>query len=329
MPDRSAPPQPQTPHKKHSRFWLFAPYVALLVVVLAWSGFWMVETWRVEHDLQRRVADIQKQGYVAQWSSMKVGGYPFRLHVTLVGPKFADTAGWGLSATRIEARAWAYAPDSWVMAAPEGLIFSRPGKGDVSISGKTIRASVAALGTAQPRLAFEGDKLTLAPAQGAAPPAFGAIDRLELDLQPGPDDQAAFLVQIDGGVVRPEAGIAKLASGKPFSLKWDARLTRLSALRGSNWPGALQAWRNAGGSSTVADATIGIGGLTLKGQGGPLSVDPDGRMKGELPLKLDAGQAPNQALLQMLGLLGPVALRFQDGHASIGPIPVGAALKIG
>ncbi|MGZ3315084.1 MAG: hypothetical protein ACXU8Q_13015, partial [Caulobacteraceae bacterium] len=60
-----------------------------------------------------------------------------------------------------------------------------------------------------------------------------------------------------------------------------------------------------------------------------LSVDPDGRLKGELPLKLDAGQAPNQALMQALGLLGPVPLSFKDGHASIGPIPVGAALKIG
>ncbi len=167
------------------------------------------------------------------------------------------------------------------------------------------------------------------PAQGATPPAFATIDKLELDLQPGPNDQAAVYVKLDGGVVRPEAGIAKLASGKPFSLKWDARLTRLSALRGSNWPGALQSWRNAGGSMTVADAQLGIGGLMLKGQGGPLSVDPDGRLKGELPLKLDAGQAPNQALLQALGLLGAVPLSFKDGRASIGPIPVGAALKIG
>jgi hypothetical protein len=130
-------------------------------------------------------------------------------------------------------------------------------------------------------------------------------------------------------VLRPEAGLAKMAAGKPFSLLWDARLTRLSTLRGSNWPGALQAWRNAGGSLTVADAQLGVGGLTLKGQGGPLSVDPDGRLKGELPLKLDAGQGANTTLLTALGLLGPVPLRFQDSRASIGPIPVGAALKIG
>jgi hypothetical protein len=271
----------------------------------------------------------KKQGYVAQWSTIKVDGYPFRLRLVLIGPKFADSAGWGLSATRVEAMALAYAPDRWVFAAPQGLIVSRPGKGDVAVSGKAIRASASALGGPQPRFAFEGDRLTLAPAQGSTPPPFAAIDRLELDLQPGPNDQAAFYVKLDGGVLRPEAGLARMAMGKPFSLMWDARLTRASALRGSNWPGALQAWRNAGGSSTVASAKLGIGGLNLQGMGGPLSVDPDGRMQGEVPLKVDTSQVANSGLMQALGLLGPVPLTFKDGRASIGPIPVGAALKIG
>ncbi|HEY4028907.1 MAG TPA: DUF2125 domain-containing protein [Caulobacteraceae bacterium] len=332
MPDASASPQPQSPTiplKRPSRIWLFGPYLVLLVAVLLWSGFWMIEKWRLERELPKQAEALQKQGYVAQWSSLKVGGYPFRLRVTLIGPRLADSSGWGLAATRLEAQAMAYAPDTWVLAAPQGLIVSRPGAGEVSVSGKAIRASAAALGSAQPRLAFEGDALSLAAAQGATPPAFASIGRLELDLQPGPNDQAAFYVRLDDGVLTPGAGIARMASGKPFSLLWDARLTRLSMLRGSNWPGALQTWRNAGGSLSVANASIGIGGLTLKGQGGPLSVDPDGRLKGELPLKLDTGQGSNNALMGALGLLGPVPLRFQDGRASIGPIPVGAALKIG
>ena len=37
-----------------------------------------------------------------------------------------------------------------------------------------------------------------------------------------------------------------------------------------------------------------------------VSVDPDGRLKGELPLKLNTGKESNQGLLQALGLLGPV-----------------------
>jgi hypothetical protein len=329
MPEPSASSQPQSPRKRPSRFWLFAPYAALLVAALAWSAFWWAESGRLQHGVETCAEGLQKQGYVAQWSSIKVDGYPFRLRLVLIGPRLADSAGWGLSATRLEAQALAYATDRWVLAAPEGLIVSRPGKGDVAVSGKAIRASASALGSAQPRFAFEGDALTLAPAQGSTPPPFAAIDRLELDMEPGPNDQAAVYIKLDGGTLRPEAGIAKMAQGKPFSLVWDARLTRRSALRGSNWPGALQAWRNAGGSMTVAGATLGIGGVTLKGQGGPLSVDPDGRLKGEIPLKLEPGQVSNQATLQALGLLGPVPLRFEDGRASIGPIPVGASLKIG
>ncbi len=329
MSDPSASPQSQPPRKRPSRFWLFAPYIALLVAVLAWSAVWQVEKWRLQGALPKQAAALQKQGYTAQWSSLKIDGYPFRLRVTMIGPQLADSAGWGVSATRMEAMALAYAPDRWVLAAPEGLIVTRPGQGAITVSGKAIRASVGGLGTAQPRFSFEGDAVTLTPAPGAAPPAFGAADKLEAHLQPGPNDQAALLLRIDGAQLRPETGLAKLAAGKPFDLLWDSRLTRFSALRGSNWPGALQAWRNAGGLVTVADAKLGLAGVTLEGQGGPITVDTDGRLKGELPLKLQGGEGSAKALLQAIGLLGAVPLRFQDGHAAIGPMPVGQALKIG
>ena len=324
MPDPSASPQPR---KKHSRFWLFAPYVALLVAVLAWTGVWWMEKLRIAHEITGKAAELEKQGYTAHWQSLKIDGWPFRLRVSIIQPEAGDSAGWRLTAPRLMAQAMAYAPNTWVLAAPDGLTLTRPGKGALNISGKQIRASMAALNTFQPRFAFDGDGLMLQPAQGGQGAAFTAIDKLELDLQPGPNDQAAFLVKIDGGALRPEAGIAKLASGKPFALTWDARLTKLSTFRGSNWPGALQAWRNAGGQMTVANVELGLGGQKLKGQGGPLAVDTDGRLSGQLALKPDVG--PAQAVMNALGLLGPVQLSFKDGRAAIGPVPVGAALKIG
>ena len=324
MPDPSASLQPR---KRHSRFWLFAPYVALLVAILAWTGVWWMEKLKLQHEITGKAAELEKQGYTAHWSALKVDGWPFRLRVTISQPEAGDSAGWRLTAPRLMAQAMAYAPNTWVLAAPEGLTLTRPGKGPLNVSGKQIRASVAALNTDQPRFAFEGDALVLQPAQGGQPAAFTAIDKLELDLQPGQNDQAAILVRIDGGSLRPEAGIAKLASGKPFALTWDARLTKFSALKGSNWPGALQAWRNAGGAMTVAGAELGLGGQKLKGQGGSLAVDTDGRLSGQLALKIDAGVG--QGLMNALGLLGPVQLSFKDGRASIGPAPVGAAPKIG
>jgi hypothetical protein len=323
MPDPSPSPQPR---KKHSRFWLFAPYVVLLIAVLAWSGVWWMEKLKVEHEITRQAAELEKQGYSARWQTLKVGGWPFRLHVTLTGPQAGDTAGWRMTAPRIVAQAMAYAPDTWVIAAPDGLTLTRPGKGALNVSGKTIRASVGGIKSRQPRFSFEGDGLMLAAGQGAQAASFTVIDKLELHLQPGPDDQAALLVRVDGGTLRPDVGLARLASGKPLQLVWDARLTKLSAFKGSNWPGALQAWRNAGGQMTVAGAELGIGGQKLKGEGGPLTVDTDGRLSGQLALKADG---IGQALLQAMGMAGPVQLTFKDGRAAIGPVSVGQALKIG
>ena len=323
MPDPSDSPQPP---KTHNRFWLFAPYVAVLVAIVAWTGVWWVEKLRLEHTLTKEAATLTQQGYAARWAALKIDGWPFRLRVTLTAPQAGDTAGWGLAAPRLTAQAMAYAPNTWVVAAPDGLTLTRPGKGAVNISGTLIRASAAALDTDQPRFAFEGDHLIVVPAQGATPAALSAIGKLDLDLQPGPDDQAALMVDIKEGQLRPEAGLAKLAAGKAFGLVWDARLTKRSAFKGSNWPGALQAWRNAGGAMTLANAEIGLNGQTLKGQGGPLTVDIDGRLAGQINLKVDG---LGQSLMSALGLAGPVPLTFKDGRASIGPAPVGAALKIG
>jgi hypothetical protein len=301
----------------------------LLLAALAWSGVWMIEKWRLEHDLAARPAEWRRLGWDVQWSSAKVEGWPFRLRVTLAAPKAADRAGWVVTAPRIEAMALAYDPDRWVLAAPEGLTLTRPGQGAVNVSGQAVRASVGGLGSKAPRFSFEGDNLSLTTPAGAPPAAFSTIDKLEAHLQPGPDDQAALLLKLEGAALRPEAGLAKLAGGKPITLTWDSRLTRLSSFQGQSWPQALQAWATSGGMMTVVDARLGLGGLAFQGAGGPLTVDTDNRLAGSFPLKLDANQAPGQALLQALGLLGPVSLSFQAGHAAIGPVPIGDALKVG
>jgi len=301
--------------------------VALLVGLIGWTGVWWMEKLRVQHAITQKAAELEKQGYTARWQTLKVDGWPFRLRITITQPKAGDSAGWALTAPRLMVQAMAYAPDTWVLAAPEGVTLTRPGKGALNVIGKAIRASIGGLNSDQPRFSFEGDALAIAPTQGAQPASFSAIDKLELHMKPGPIDEAAVLVNLDGGMLTPGAGMAKMASGKPFTLVWDMRLTKVSTLRGSNWPGALQAWRNAGGQITVVGAELGLGGLKLNGQGGPLTVDTDGRLSGQIGLKLDAGVG--QSVMSALGLLGSVPLVFKDGRASIGPTPVGAALKIG
>ena len=319
MPEPHAPSQP----KKPRRFWLFAPYVLVLIALIAWTGLWWVEKVKLQRAVTDQAAALSAQGYTASFSRMTVTGWPFRMKLNLSDVRLGESSGWALASPLVLSEVLPYAPDHWIVAAPQGLTLTRPGKGALGVSGRAIRASVSGLGSAQPRFSFEGLDLVLGPGPGGLPAPFSSALRLELHLQPGPDDQAALLVRVEGAVLEPSAPLAAIQPGKPFDLTWDSRLSHLSALRGPNWPAALQAWAAAGGAMTVADGKIGLGGLTLQGQGGPLTVGPDGRLRGTLPLKLTS-------LFNRLSILsGPLAVRFGDAGAMLGPVNLGPSLKVG
>lgn len=320
MPEPASRPQPA----RANRFWLWAPYVVLLLALLAWTGVWLAMKARLEAAFEAEAARLRAHGYTASWSALRVSGWPFRLHLTLVQPRIGEPSGWALAAPIVLGQAEAYAPDRWIFAATEGLVATRPGRGPLSVQGRAIRASVGGLGTPRPRLSFEGLDLTLSPLPGGRPAPFASASRLELHLQPGPDDQAALFVRIDGAALAPASPLARLGPKGGFDLRWDGRLSHVSALRGPSWPAALQAWAAAGGAMTVADARIQLGGVALQGSGGPLTVGPDGRLQGVLPLTLASGRPPGWA-----ALLGPLDLRFAHGRAALGPIDVGPALKVG
>src|SRR4051812_33743479 len=104
MPEPSSPLQPKRPR----RFWLFAPYAALLVAVAGWTGVWWMEKTRLQQALQDQAAELTGRGYAVSWTTTEVDGWPFRLHVTLLAPRFGEPSGWSLAAPRIEGEAAAY-----------------------------------------------------------------------------------------------------------------------------------------------------------------------------------------------------------------------------
>jgi hypothetical protein len=330
MPEPLSPPQALPPQSgRPRRFWLFAPYAALLVAVLGWTGVWWAEKSRVEQTLRDQAAALTARGYAAAFTVAGVDGWPFRLHLTLLAPRFGEPSGWSVSAPRLEAEAAAYDPGRWTLIAPDGLVLTRPGKGPLNVSGRAIRASAGGLGSGAPRFSFEGLDLTLTPAPGGQPAAFTTAGRVEAHLQPGPEDQGALLIRVERAALRSDSTLGRLAPGQPFGLVWDSRLSHLSALRGESWPAAIQAWIAAGGFMRVAQGEISLGGLQLQGAGGPLVVDANGRLSGSLPLTLQGAQAPNPGALGVLSQTGPIPLRFQGGRATIGPFPIGPALKVG
>ncbi len=329
MPWPYSPPQPDPQPKRPRRFWLYAPYAAVLLALIVWTGVWWTLKTRVEKALNDGAAGLRHAGYTVSWTRLDIHGWPFRMNVDIIQPRLAEASGWSFAAPVIKGEGLPYAADHWIFAATEGATVMRPGKGPLEVGGRAIRASVSGLGTPQPRFSFEALGLTLTPAQGALPPAFTAADRLELHLQPGPNDQAALLIRLEGASLQQGSMLTRLVPKGVFGLVWDARLNRLSALHGPNWPAVIQSWTIAGGQMTVAQGRISLGDVTLAGSGGPLIVALDGRLSGVLPLTLDLGHTAHAFGIPALTFSGPLALRFQDGQAAIGAFPLGPAPKVG
>jgi hypothetical protein len=251
-----------------------------------------------------------------------------------------------VSAPRFEAQANAYDLDHWVMAAPQGVVLSRPGAGDVTITGQRLRASLIKVPGAAPRVAFEGIKLTFAPAPGAQPFALAAADHLGLYTRPVAGDAMEVLLQLDGAAPGPRSLLASLANG-PVTMRWQAGLAKVSAFTGPDWPSAVRAWSAAGGAMDVAHGEVNAGSVGLTASQSRLTVGDDGRLRGTLAAEL-RGAAPALQRLTQAGLMEPLAadiaasviaarttgpatkadLTFQAGVTTLGPVAVGPAPRV-
>jgi hypothetical protein len=343
-------PHPSQPGKP-SRLVPILVVVVLVLVVGGWSAGWLWARGQLQARLDEGAAGLRKAGYELGWRGRTIGGYPFRLDVTLIEPVIRDRSGWALEAPRLEGEAQVLAPTHWVVAAPQGLRFVRPHGGPVEVSGTTLRASLSHLANTPPNFSFEGADLTFRPAPGAQPFALSQARRVEFHLRQAPaevGDEAGVWLSVDGGQARLTGLLGRIADGKPVSVEWDSRLSKASAFHGGSWADAVRNWVDAGGRMSVRHAGLTAGEALIGADGGTLSVGTDGRLRGSLDVSLR--QAPRA--LAAMGATGAVPedraeaatavvearagnaeaaraeLAFQAGQTTLGPVALAPAPKV-
>ena len=337
-----------TPARKPRRLWLFLPFILLLAAAAAWSGFWVYARNQAQSRMDAAVADLARAGYQVAWTSRSLGGYPFRLDVSLEGAVAREPSGWSLTAPRLEAEAYLYAPTHWMIAAPQGLTFVRPVAGAVAVSATNIRASLSALDARPPSLSMQMIDPTFTPAAGAQPFALTSAGRVELHLRAGPDDQGGVFASVENGRARPGGLLGQIAGDKPVSLAWNSTLSKMSAFQGEDWAQAVRNWSDAGGVMTVRPDSQLVAGEAFAGaRGGTLSAGADGRLRGGLDLTLRqaprvlaalaaTGAAPTEAVAAAQAVAAArrqgdstrADLRFEAGRTTLGPVALGAAPKV-
>jgi hypothetical protein len=340
-------PDPDAP-RKYRRLGLILPFAALGLLIVGWSAAWVWARGETERRMDSAVAAWKQAGYPIAWKDRSIGGYPFRMDVTLTDVSARAPGGWALQAPRIEGEAYMHALTHWLIAAPAGVTFVRPVGGPVDVKGQLIRASLTHLQLRPPNFSFEGVKLTFAATAGAQPFGLASADRVEFHLRAGPDDEAGVFASLDGGKAASSGLLARVAGGKPIAMVWNSTLSKSSAFAGANWPEGVRHWSDAGGQMTVRNAGVTAGDATLGVSAGTLSTAADGRLAGALQVNLrqaprglsalaaeniiDPDAAKTAATViearQGSGDTAQAAIDFQAGRTTLGPVALGAAPKV-
>jgi hypothetical protein len=340
-------PDPTAP-RKYRRLGLILPFAALGLLIVGWSVAWFWAKGETVRRMDAAVEGWKQAGYQIAWKDRAIGGYPFRMDVTLTEVTARAPGGWGLQAPRLEGEAYMHAITHWLIAAPAGLTFVRPQGGPVAVKGELIRASLTHPQSRPPSFSFEGVKLTFAPAAGAQPFGLASAARVEFHLRAGPDDQGGVFASLDGGKASASGLLARIAGDKPVAMVWNSTLSKMSAFGGPNWAEAVRHWSAAGGLMTVRNAGITAGDASLGVTSGTLGAAADGRLSGVLQVTLrqapraltalaeqgivDAGAAQSAAAVvqarQGAGDAAQAAIDFQAGRTTLGPVALGAAPKI-
>jgi hypothetical protein len=340
--------EPETARKRPRRFWLYAPYVVLLVAAVLWSLAWFWIRGQAAAGMDAAAERLRLAGYTVEWTARRIDGFPFRIDLALEGLRLGEASGWALAAPEIKAEAYAYEPGHWIGYAPKGLVLTRPASGAVSIVSPALRASYSANAQGAPRVAVEAVKPVFNPARGAKPFVIDAADNLDLQVRPGGRDRAEFLLRIDKASAPPGSVLALVAGDRPMDIAWEGQVSHLSALRGHDWPSTAQAWSAAGGALEVEHGALNSGQSVLNLRPGTLSIGLDGRLRGSVGLDLrhapdvikrlaeaksiDPTAAESAATVALAGAAGGPMLRtdlsFLAGATLFGPVAVGPSPKL-
>ncbi|HLZ85005.1 MAG TPA: DUF2125 domain-containing protein [Caulobacteraceae bacterium] len=343
--------KPLQPSRRQSPRWarlgIYAPFALLLTLAVFWSLGWFWLRGEVFRRMDAAARSWEDAGYRVDWSDRTVYGFPFRLDLVVRDARLRELSGWGLAAPRLEAEAFVFAPDHWIVVAPRGVVLHRRVGGPVAVGARVLRASVSDAGAHPPRVSVEGLGLTFATPAGARPFGLASAREFHLHTRAGPADQGAAYVEIDGATAAGSGLLGDIAGGAPLTFVADGLFTQAGAASGPGFAGVLRGWSAAGGALTLRRFSLEAGAARLDSQSGTLAIGADGRLAGSLAVKLagvprllgaliaDAPLQPEVARAAKAVLAArevknaaTVTVDFQAGQTTLGPVAVGPSPRM-
>lgn len=279
------------PARRNSRFWLYAPFVLLAVLAVAWSAFWFHVRGRVGEAVDAALAREAGQGRNWTCNDRQISGFPFRVELRCSSLSLTS-ARWG-EAVKVQtgpsvAIGQVYSPGLVIAHVNGPLQATLPEGRTLDLGWNLLEASLRH-DTGRP------DQLSIVVNQPNAvmkAPGFAdetwRANELQLHMRRNPTrpeaEQAVDLALSARGSVWPAVD-ALLGTSEPGDVDLQATLSQSLAFRAGFNPDALNGWRNAGGVLDLTKLTSSKGAAKIEASG-QLMLDEANRPAGRLQLAM-------------------------------------------
>lgn len=329
-----------------------APQIIISLIVLVfvgWGGYWVIGSRATERVLAGWFEDRRAEGWTADYASLDTAGFPSRFDTTITDLNLADPeTGIAWSAPMFQSLSLSYAPTSVIAVFPGEQVFAT--RDDrISITAETFRASASL--TPSVELPITESVLELAAADiVSAQRGTTEIDAAQLSMRETPGRQGhVYDVDVTASGIRLDPSLIAAARDSGAVSDTIERAHLRATIRFDNaWDRfAIERARPQPREIELTRVTVDWGALTLDATG-VLVVGANGVADGEVDVKAEnwrdmvtiaqsAGAIPDMlvgALTRAGEMLARMSgdpetldatLKFENGRAFLGPIPIGAA----
>lgn len=334
------------PARRSGRLWLYAPFVLLVILAVAWAAFWFYVRGRVAEAVDAALLREAGQGRSWTCNDRQISGFPFRVELRCSSLSLAS-ARWG-EAVKVQtgpsvALGQVYSPGLVIAQVTGPLQATLPEGRTLDLGWNRLEASLRHDTTRADQLSIVMNQPSaVLKAPGFTDETWRAAE-LQLHIRHNPTrpeaEQAVDLALSAKGSVLPAID-ALLGTAEPGDVDLQATLSQSLAFRAGFNPDALNGWRNAGGVLDLTRLTSSKGPTKIEASG-HLMLDEANRPAGRLQLAMAGIQQiagiPVGGLTSSLGsLLGggrnqpqasatpgltplpPVVLR--EGRVFLGPL---------
>jgi len=278
--------------RRYKRWRIFIAPVLLLIIAIAWSGFWLYAASQVGVQADAWRAREARAGRIYDCAKRSVGGFPFRLEITCDGASVTlKSQAAGQSATPVTAKlgrilvvAQVYDPKRVIAEFTAPATITDQGGQSFVANWKLGRASVFGLPDVPQRASIEFDAPALTRVDGSMQVPLADAGHVELHgrlAEGSPKDAPVIesVLEINKGTIR---GVHPLLAD-PFDADVRALVSGLKDLSPKPWPVRFREMQAGGGHVEIVQSRIQQGDLVAVAAG-TLGLSPAGRLEGELQM---------------------------------------------